>query len=1129
MEVLLFALGLLVGAVIVGQRRAATREPRPEALRAAPASAAGDTERAPPAGQPSAEPDVASEAESAKAADESDTVAPAAAPPSESPRERAWRLSRVLEERMEQIDDLDTLERAPEFRELVAALSTAPFDARERVQLVTSQKLSMACAALVAVAQQQDAVQADVARTVGRMGWYSLALAFRVLAGSADPAVAVEALARVRDWWLEHPVTRANLMGYLDALAAHGLAQAELAPSLQEIGDADEHVELLRQLDHPMAQAYAAHVQRAARQRSVERAIERVGRWIEPQEDADDPLARTPAFESQVETLVEALERPGRVSFVALGEPGAGKSTLIRAALRRLVQRGWRVLEATAEQIVAGQKYIGEIEQRVEMLLEVLAAPRTLWFAPACHTLLERGTYNGNPNGLLDSIMPALEAGRVQFVGESERSAWSGVLAQRPRVAGLVRAVLFEAADPAEARARIEAWAEAWQARLGQSVLVPGLAQEALDLARQHFPDQAEPGRSLSLLKDALAAARGTVPPSLPMTRAQLLAALAKRSGLPVEVLDVEKRLDVEGLRQFFRRRVMGQDEAVDGLVDRIAMLKAGLTDPGRPLGVFLFAGPTGTGKTEIAKALAELLFGSAERMLRFDMSEYQGDDAAWRLIDDGGGRRSASLTTRIREQPFSVVLLDEFEKAHPRVWDLFLQVFDDGRLTDRAGSTVSFRHAIVILTSNLGATIDRGGGPGFTPGAGGLSRAMVQRAIDTTFRREFINRIDQVVIFEPLSRATMRDILQKELDRVLARRGFQVRDWAVEWQPSAIDFLLQQGFTVDLGARPLRRAIERHVLAPLARTIVEHRAPRGEQFLFVSSDGQAIDVRFVDPDAPQLASPAPTVAAPLDLRALALDPRVDRGALDTLRAALERLVERLRGEAFEAHRAQAAAAMQQAAFWQRLDRAVILDRLERIDRIESGLRSARSLLQRLQRLSGRAVAEPLRRLALLLHVLDEAAIAIEQDEPEHLRLRLVPRIVRGVRADAWRDRLLTMYQSWGRARGMHLAPAQTAAEGSVMLEVGGFGAWRLLRHEAGLHLLGADGSEEAERQAVLVEVECEPSAATAGEPTDTRVVRRYALGGTPLVRDGVRGWRTGRAERVLDGDFDLFAADAPA
>jgi ATP-dependent Clp protease ATP-binding subunit ClpC len=168
-------------------------------------------------------------------------------------------------------------------------------------------------------------------------------------------------------------------------------------------------------------------------------------------------------------------------------------------------------------------------------------------------------------------------------------------------------------------------------------------------------------------------------------------------------------------LRAFFERRVLGQPEAVDCLVERVAMVKAGLTDPTRPQGVFLFVGPTGTGKTEIAKTLAEFLFGSPERMIRLDMSELQTWESQARILGEADETSdSAALVNQIRKQPFSVVLLDEFEKAHPTVWDLFLQVFDDGRLTDKRGNTADFRHSVIILTSNLGATLPHGASVGF-------------------------------------------------------------------------------------------------------------------------------------------------------------------------------------------------------------------------------------------------------------------------------------------------------------------------------------------------------------------------------------------------------------------------------
>jgi ATP-dependent Clp protease ATP-binding subunit ClpC len=336
----------------------------------------------------------------------------------------------------------------------------------------------------------------------------------------------------------------------------------------------------------------------------------------------------------------------------------------------------------------------------------------------------------------------------------------------------------------------------------------------------------------------------------------QVLETLSQLSGLPVSILDTKGQLDLKSVRDFFAARVIGQDEAVEAMVDRIAMLKAGLNDPDKPIAVFLFAGPTGTGKTELAKAVSEFLFGTAERMIRLDMSEFQMFESVSKILGQSSAAADTdSLISRVRKQPFSVILLDEFEKSHPNIWDLFLQAFDEGRLTDAMGQVADLRHCIIILTSNLGATAHQSLGLGFAPRADAFSKEQVLRAISQTYRPEFQNRLDKVIVFQPLTRDLMRSILKKELAALLDRRGLKDRTWAIEWESSALEFLLAKGFSQEMGARPLKRAIDQYLIAPLAGMIVEKRFPEGEQFLFVRSDGKGIQVEFVDPDA-ETASP---------------------------------------------------------------------------------------------------------------------------------------------------------------------------------------------------------------------------------------------------------------------------------
>ena len=265
-------------------------------------------------------------------------------------------------------------------------------------------------------------------------------------------------------------------------------------------------------------------------------------------------------------------------------------------------------------------------------------------------------------------------------------------------------------------------------------------------------------------------------------------------------------------------------------MVDLVATVKSGLNDPYKPLSTFLFIGPTGVGKTQMAKTLAAYLFGDEARLIRFDMSEYSDLDGVVRLI--GAFNQDGELTRRVREQPFSVVLLDEFEKASPRIYDIFLQVLGEGRLTDAAGKTTFFHNAILVLTSNLG-----GGSKAFRPPGFAVGETIDPKVINATlkehyldqveqyFRPEFVNRLDKIVVFGQLSPSAVRDIARRELNEILLRDGITRRNILVEMDEAVIDLVLERGYSAEYGARPLKREIERRVVAPMARSLAQRSA----------------------------------------------------------------------------------------------------------------------------------------------------------------------------------------------------------------------------------------------------------------------------------------------------------------
>jgi ATP-dependent Clp protease ATP-binding subunit ClpC len=596
-------------------------------------------------------------------------------------------------------------------------------------------------------------------------------------------------------------------------------------------------------------------------------------------------------------------------------------------------------------------------------------------------------------------------------------------------------------------------------------------------------------------------------------------------------------------------------------------MIKAGLTDPTRPLGVFLFAGPTGTGKTEIAKTLAEFLFGSSDRMIRIDMSELKTPESLDRILGGMDDRQSTtSLVNLIRNQPFSVILLDEFEKAHSNIWDLFLQVFDDGRLTDRQGNTANFRHCIIIITSNLGATISTGLSIGFSSNLQSFSRFGVEKAITLTFRREFINRIDRIVIFHPLSRAVMRGIVEKEIGDVLSRRGLRNREWALEWEDSAIDFLYEKGFTLDLGARPLKRAIERYFLTPLALTMVNDKLPEGDQVLFVRSDGEKILVEFIDPDAPEdgqraeLEEPweeevqtgeAAVEEKKITLKGIVCNARGNMEEYQVLRSFYDELKKEILNKGWEDRKQKLLEQTMDNGFWESTDRYAVFSEIEYIDRIETAFQTTTSLLKRVRNMQ--KDTRTLLPLSLIMnlgqriYLLQEALFCLQHSIPKDCFLLVETRSMGVDTPEAtmlFARRICMMYRKWikkRRMRSLLIQEKEEKAEGyyRCIMAVSGFGAYSILLKETGLHVFEIPkDSRSFSRCTVNVRVVPQPEEPVEkvqehlkhaerlfGKPdaATPKIIRRYREKPSPLIRDSVQGWRSGKVQTVFGGDFDVM------
>lgn len=508
-----------------------------------------------------------------------------------------------------------------------------------------------------------------------------------------------------------------------------------------------------------------------------------------------------------------------RQSVLLVGPSGSGKTAVMHELAHR-IHDGVSPVKAptwhiTAGRIMARTPFLGMWQKKA---LDVLQQARLAGAVLYLGDLLElaqatRGTESTGMS-LPRLIEPFVAQRDVIVIAEATPDALSTAESIDPGLPSRMRHLVMPPLDATAGFRVLETLAGSLGARHGVRFTEPAL-QRALDLVARFGDVDGLPGSGLTLVERM---ARGEH--SGPIGPAAATAAFAAQTGYPKDLVDPDKRLDMSEVHGFLEERVHGQPRATHALSNVVAVLKAGLDDPGKPVASFLFMGPTGVGKTESALSLAEFLFGDRERVVRLDMSEYADAWGAVRLVD--GRRGEGELTRPLREQPFSVVLLDEIEKAAPEVFDVLLQVLGEGRLTDATGRTASFRHAIVIMTSNLGAAAKpplgvRSSDERDAPDYLGAARRF--------FRPEMLNRIDHIVPFDALAPATLLTIARRLLDAALRREGLSRRGLEVRYDDALLEHLAAVGFDPALGARPMKRAIDASVLVPLAQRIARGEA----------------------------------------------------------------------------------------------------------------------------------------------------------------------------------------------------------------------------------------------------------------------------------------------------------------
>ena len=545
---------------------------------------------------------------------------------------------------------------------------------------------------------------------------------------------------------------------------------------------------------------------------------------------------------AELESMIRVLGKKMKNNPLLIGEPGVGKSALAEGLAQRIAEgsvpqmlSGMQIYALDLAQVVAGSKYRGEFEERIKAILaDAKEQGNVILFIDEMHTIVGAG----GSEGALDAanmLKPALARGEVRVIGATTYKEYQKYIEKDAALARRFQRIDVREPDREDTMSILRGLRPRYEAFHHVAIREEAL-QAAVGLSARYVTDRFMPDKAIDLIDEAASMVRlGTFnsgeenAEGMPELRAaDVERVVSQWTGIPVERMSAGDNADVLGLEAKLRRRVIGQDEAIASLCRSLRRARAGLNDPTRPMGVFMLLGPSGVGKTELCKALSEALFGSEEAMIRIDMSEYSEEATASRLIGSPPGYvgfgEGGQLTDAVLKRPYAVVLVDEIEKAHPKIFSLLLQLLDDGRLTDSVGRKVNFRNTVVVMTSNAGVSFDMDKRLGFDAGLPGHADQTRRKAlldkVKQTFRPEFLGRIDEMIVMNGLTQEdgeAIAALLLKQTAKRLAARGV-----LLDYEDAVPALIAREGMDPMSGARNLRREITRRVEEPLGDMLLE-------------------------------------------------------------------------------------------------------------------------------------------------------------------------------------------------------------------------------------------------------------------------------------------------------------------